>query len=498
MNTITQAPPSPLQGGKQPPQIGLQPQYEITDNDRNRIKKIEAAWKAYEGCLDKPLTPVQGQPDDNVLSNRMMQVVDRGVDFLFGLELEISIEEGAPAEAQDFLNQTWGRKEKRIPLLQKLAMHGAIAGTAFLRIVPDNQGNFRLVTVDPSTVYVKTAPQDCDTVLLWCIEYSTNEKVNGSPQKCYYREEIVRIDPDGNASKGMPDSDDTWLIQHWTRIGDKGPWIAAGDPIPWLYEFPPIFACQNLPNPCDFWGYPDITPDLIGLNEALNLIQSCINRANKLYGHPIIYATGVGESSIDIRPGQIIALPLSESKISAVPISADIANALQFANNLRSDIDEQTGVPGVATGRIADLPRGSLSGILVELLFMPLLKKNDKKRCNYGELILDVSQALLVLNNFTDDIEITLNWQSPLPSDDLQTVQAALLKQQLGISSTELQREMGYDPEEQFALNQSEDEKKLTSFMQGKGMPPSGQPANGQPPSAQPQTGQPGQSMEGQ
>jgi hypothetical protein len=295
----------------------------------------------------------------------------------------------------------------------------------------------------------------------------------------------------------MPDSDDTWLIQHWTRVGDKGPWIAAGEPIPWQYEFPPIFACQNLPNPSDFWGYPDITPDLIGLNEALNLIQSCINRANKLYGHPIIYATGVGESSIDIRPGQIIALPLSESKISAVPISADIANALQFANNLRSDIDEQTGVPGVATGRIADLPRGSLSGILVELLFMPLLKKNDKKRCNYGELILDVSQALLVLSGFTDDIEITLNWQSPLPSDDLQTVQAALLKQQLGISSTELQREMGYDPEEQFALNQSEDEKKLVGFMQGKGLPPNGQPSNDQPPSAQPQTGQPGQSIEG-
>ena|SRR5260221_295850 len=125
-----------------------QPVYEISDDDRKRVKRIELAWKAYNGELDAPLTKMPGQPDDNVLSNRCQPIVDRGVDFLFGKEIEISVEEGAPQEAQDVLDAIWGRKEARIPLLQKLGMNGAAAGQAFLRIVSGNDGSFRLVVID--------------------------------------------------------------------------------------------------------------------------------------------------------------------------------------------------------------------------------------------------------------------------------------------------------------------------------------------------------------
>jgi hypothetical protein len=227
-----------------------------------------------------------------------------------------------------------------------------------------------------------------------------------------------------------------------------------------------------LPKPNDIWGYPDITPDLIGLNQSLNLVQSNINRTEKIYGNPIIYATGTGESVIDIKPGKIVGLPLSESKIVAVALVTDVANALQFANNVRSDIDEQSAVPGVATGRIADVPRGTISGIALHLLFMPLLKKTDKKRCLYGELIIDVSLALLVLNRMSSDITITLSWQSPLPDDNLQDVQAAVVKKELSISTTTLQRELGYDPDEEAELNAAEDARKITMFSRGQGMPP--------------------------
>ena len=66
-----------------------QPVYEISDADKKRVKTISDAWKAYNGELDKPLEKMPGQPDDNVMTNRMMAIVDRGVDFLFGKELEI-------------------------------------------------------------------------------------------------------------------------------------------------------------------------------------------------------------------------------------------------------------------------------------------------------------------------------------------------------------------------------------------------------------------------
>lgn len=450
-----------------------QPQYEITDADKARQQAIADAWIAYHGLLDPPLQKMPDGTDPNVMTNRCQAIVDEGKRFLFGQELEISVEDDAPEEVQTLLDDIWGRKERRVPLLQNLAMNGAMAGRAFLRVVPSRNGKkFRLVAIDPSIVFVQTAPQDCETVLLYCIEYSVDSRKDGKPVKLFYREEIQRIDPDGNASLGLPDDDDTWSIQHWSRIGERGQWTSAGEPITWPYPFSPLFSCPNLSKPNNFWCQPDITPDIIGVNKALNLNLSCINLIQILYGQPILYATGTGQTVIDVQPGRILGLPLPESKIVAVNIVSDVANALAYSHDLRSDIDEQSSVPGVATGRISDLPRGNISGIAIELLFMPLLKKTDEKRCLYGELIIEVSKALLVLNGMSGDIDITLAWQNPLPHDDLSAVQAATAKQAIGISNSTLQRELGYDPEEEAELSQTEDTQALINFSRGQGMPP--------------------------
>jgi hypothetical protein len=474
-----------------PGQVAGQPKYVLNEADKKRVLDIQAAWKAYSGELDPPLQKLAGQPDDNVLSNRIRAIVDRGIDFLFGKEIEISVEERAPQEAQDIINKSWGRKEARIPLLQKLAANGAIAGQAFLRIVPEPKNTYRLVVVDPATVFVQTAPQDCETVLLYCIEYSTTELVNGKPAQVFYREEMSRIDPDNDGDNGDPfaDTDATWSINHWSRVGDRGNWTPApGGALSWPYPFPPLFSCQNLPMPNEYWGIPDVTPDLIGNNEDLNLVQSCINRILKLYGSPIIYATGTGESTIDIKPGKIIGLPLSESKIVAVTLASDVANALAFAANIRADMDEQSSVPGVATGRIEAMPRGALSGIAIELLFMPLLKKTDKKTCLFGRLIIDVSKALLILNNITEKIELELAWPSPLPHDDLPAVQAAISKKELNISTATLLRELGYDPEEEAKLLEAEEDAKLEKQLDAQAQLPPDlpgvKPLPGQPPAA--------------
>lgn len=489
---MTQMPYAPTQ--PPPSDTASQPQYVITEADKKRIRRVQHAWKAYEGELDRPLVPMDDEPDDNVLTNRMQAVVDRGGDFLFGKELEITVEEGAPQETQDFLNDAWGDKETRVPLLFKLEMNGANAGTGFLRVIKHKDGSLRVIEVDPAIVYVQWMPQDCQTVTLYCLEYCEEKPSQKSiPDRIYTREEISLVDPDGMYNpkrwfKSGANAGVSWQIQHWTRIGERGNWTPAGEPIAWPHPFPPIFACQNLPKPNDFWGYPDITPDLIGVNVALNLLQSNINRSEKIYGNPVLWAKGMGDSITDIKPGKVTGLP-PDGEMGAVTITTDVANGLQFAANLRSDIDEQSSVPGVATGRISDLPRGQMSGVAIELLFMPLLKKTDKKRCLYGALIIEVSKALLVLNGMSGDIKITLNWQNPLPTDDLQSVQAAVAKQAVGISNTTLQRELGYDPDEQADLNDAEDERKVTAFSRGQGMPPA-PPQMPQPPQ-QSESGEP-------
>jgi hypothetical protein len=489
-----------------------QPVYEITEADKKRQQAIENAWKAYKGELDPPLQKMPDQPDDNVMSNRVKPAVRSGNGFLFGKELEISVEKTAPKEAQDFLNTTWGRKEQRIPLLQELAMNGAMSGEAFLRIVPseDDDGTFELVAIDPSTIFPLTAPQNCKTVLLYCIQYSVTQTINGQKKQVFYREEIQRIGPDGEPSTGKKTKRDTWEIQHWTQIGTLNlqpkntNWTPAGEPYTWPYPFPPIFACQNQILPNDFWGEPDVTPDLIGMNNALNLDLSDINRVEKIYGGPIVYAPGLGEGVIDIAPGKIIKLPLPENKLEAVQIHSDVANALLFSKDLRSDMDELTRTPGVATGRIEVMPRGNLSGIAIELLFQSELMKTEEKRCTYGEMIIDVSQALLVLNHMSGDIDITLSWQSPLPHRDLASAQYAVTLGELGVSKQTRLEELGYDWEEE--QKRSAEERTLDAQVAAQAtaaaqamLPPElpGAPLlPGQPPPAQPgMPAQPGQPM---
>lgn len=467
-------------------QMSIQPRYTWSDDDKRRQQAIADAWQAYDGLLPPQLQKTPEGIDPNVNTNRIRPIVNGVVNFLFGKPVGITCDEGAPQEAQDFLEQVWGKNEKRLPLLQDVATNGALASRAFLRIVPNKAGDtFRLVVVDPSLVAVQTAPQDCSTVLLYCIEYCSSESVNGKDVEVYYHEEIQRVDPDGNTASEMEDDDDTWIINHWTRVGDIGPWSLVGEPIPWPYPFAPIFSCKNRPRPNCFWGTCDITADLIDMNKAINLALSCMQLNNIIYGQPLLYATGVGESELDRKPGKIATLPLPESKIDAVQIPTDLANQLAYVADLRSDMDELSGVPATALGRFKDIVKGQIAGITMELMFQVIIMATETKRCLYGEMIIDVSKALLGLGKFSPDIEVSLQWQDPLPDDDLASVQAALAKQQLGVSNATLIQELGYDPDEEMDKSNAENAQAVTNFSRGQGMPPQmmqdGQPAPEQP-----------------
>ena len=83
---------------------------------------------------------------------------------------------------------------------------------------------------------------------------------------------------------------------------------------------------------------------------------------------------------------------------------------------------------------------------------------------------------------------MTLAWQNPLPSDNLQAAQYGLLLIQLGVSKSTVQRILGFDPEEEMALSQTEDAQALINFTRGQGFPPAppGQPGQGEQPPQSP------------
>jgi hypothetical protein len=455
--------------------------------DHERKRAMRDAWNAYRGKLKPPLKVAADQPDDNVLSNRCAPIVDKGVSFLFGqiVNVEASDETSEPDTAiQDFLKGLWGDDDERMTLLSQMAINGGVCGQVFLKLIPP-QGEMqfpRVVVMDPFLIRVVTGPDDVSCVLAYIIEYPGQDDW----QK---KQIIARIDPDGLASVAAEaDLDDTWTITNYLRKGQSGPWMQVGERAFWPYPFAPIMMCQNLPNPNEAWGVPDLTPDLINMNNVLNFIQSNTSRIIKFHGHPKTYATGLSASQINIGIDDLLCLPSPDSKLANLEMTSSLVDQINFANILRSDMDEQSRVPGIVLGRETSLPRGNISGVALEMLFQPLIEKTVQKQRLYGCLIRYVSRAALVLAGKLsieeyEDCPIALHWPSLLPNDDLQAAQTALVYQQIGVSEHTLLAKLGFDPDEEMEKRHAEDTEKMAQAARGQTiMPAQGQQAQpGQP-----------------
>jgi hypothetical protein len=423
----------------------------MSQADAERKQQMALAWKAYRGDLPKPLKVSADQPDDNVLSNRCEPIVNKGVSFLFGQTLKIE------AQHQDFLDGLWGDDDERMTLLSQMAINGGMCGQVFCKLIPA-QGEMRfprIVVMDPQIVRIVTAPDDCSLTLAYVIEYPS---INDFQK----RQIIARIDPDGLAGiAGEYDLDDTWTITNYIRRGHAGSWYQVGPREVWPWPFAPIFTCQNLPNPNEAWGTPDLTPDLIEQNKVLNFIQSNTSRIIKYHAHPKTFAVGLSASQINIGVDDLICLPSPDSKLENLEMHSDLASSLNFIANIRSDMDEQSRVPAVALGRLVDLPKGNLSGVALQLLFQPLLEKTVQKRRLYGCLIRCISRAALVVAGLLsldeyEDYPVELHWQALLPVDDLAAAQTAIVLQQAGVSRTSALQKLGYDPDEEASKQANE------------------------------------------
>lgn len=491
-------------------------------SDAQRKQAMQAAWQAYLGMLPPALKVEPGEYDLNVNVNRLAPVVDTGIAWLFGNALGIEIDPnqplfalpgqdggpddpdraldmaadtdsdeatgnlipqavvaGAPTErnpkldeAQDYLDGCWGDEDERMTLLSKLAMNGGNCGHLFAKILPPDPQSGRqfprLIVLDPQNVTIDTDPEDSETVRCYHISYDAEADDGTAIQK---RQVIARQD------NGAGTADDCWTITNYAKSSEGSEWIPLGQPVLWRHPWPPIVDGPNLPLPNQRWGQPDITPSLIGLNKAINFVASNINAVGYSHGHPWIFASGTDAEILNIAPGRVISIPHPDGKLDAINASGDIAGLMQFEADLRSDMDEQSKVPGVATGRIGELPRGQISGVTIRMLYMPLVFRTTFKRRTYGKFIREANARMLALGGYGDGTDLggvktLLHWQDPLPTDDLQQAQAAFQWSQMGVSNDTLMSKGGFDPDVERRKNEEANMRQLTAFSQGRGMPP--------------------------
>jgi hypothetical protein len=389
---------------------------------------IARRWEYYFGKHPRPLRVRPGQPDDNVIVNLCRAIVDKGVSFLFGKDVDFELVEGETTEAEEWLDACWAANRK-LTLLQKLALSGAVAGHAFVKILIDQARDYpRLVVLDPTTVVVSVTPDDHERVLSYRIQFPAVDPETGRP--VVLRQLIV---PDGGR----------WLIRDEKAYSGER-WLTVSETI-WPYEFPPIVDCQNLPNPHDYWGISDLEDDVLRLNETINFVLSNLVRIVRYHAHPKTWGRGFRADQLDLSVDETIILPSPEAELRNLEMQSDLSSSIQLYLRLREAFHEIVRVPEIATGRVQGI--GSLSGIALQILYQPLIEKTETKRRLYGDLLVELNRRLLAIGGFGDEHLTTLHWPELIPGDPEAEAKTLLLWQQLGASTDTILRRLGLDPE---------------------------------------------------
>lgn len=402
---------------------------------------IARALEFYHGLVAPQLKVKEGEPDDNVFINYAEVVVNKGVSFLFGNPLVITVGTDEDTSGAEYLEQFWPQAQ-RDEEFQEMAQDGAVSGDAYLKINVEADGSPRVTIGDPNTYEIVTDPHDVSRVVLYRCTYPV---YSDSGKEVLFKEETRRA-ADGRS----------WQIDQYESPDGGKAWTPVGQSLTWNFPFAPVFHAKNLPQPKSVYGKSDLTEAVLRVISYISRLDSMCGKIVRIHSSPKPWAKNLKPQDLKWGTDGMLFLQSTggggaikvEQEIGLLEMTGDLASALELRKVLREGLAEMTGVPEVATGKVE--ATGQLSGVALRLLYGPLLDKTALKQLRYGRMIGDCARALIAfgkrVGKLKAEFAVKLNWPNPLPGDELEQVEVAQGKKALGVSEDTLQREMGYDP----------------------------------------------------
>ena len=404
------------------------------DEFYERQKEIALRRDYRMGWQRKPLVTKYGQPDDNLLVNFTGLIIDRSVSLLFGQGIEFDLPGDGETPEQQYIDKVWELNKKSI-FLHKWGLLGSESGTGYIKIVPD--GVFdkdgtaypRLIPLDPLYMTMETTPHDVDTVIRYIIRYN----YDGPDGKLVAFKEVI----EEGAKSG-------WVITDYEDRG--GGFEMVGKPVKWEYNWANISHNQNLPAAGGPYGQPDITDDVVMMQDRLNFIASNISKIIRYHAHPRTYTMGAGAMSKETwGPDQIVQFGNADGKIANLEMQSDLASSQNFFLCMRQALFDITRTVDIDS--VAD-KLGALTNFGLKVLYNDALAKVNSKRELYGDALLELNSRLLEMNGMDNDPgEIV--WPDVLPVNGMEL--SSELQQDLGMGILDKQSAAlikGYDWEQ--------------------------------------------------
>lgn len=361
--------------------------------------------------------------DDAIVVNFIGLQVDRSVASLFGKEPAFNLPGESNSREQQYIDEVW-RANRKVHLLKQAATYGAEAGTCYIKILPDGAVDAagrlipRLVALDPATVQMDALPDDIDTIIRYTIAYSVQDPVTG-------KDRAVKQVTEHDAERGV------WMVKDFVSV-NGGKWEQT-DERAWEYDFAPIVHWHNLPEPGALYGRPDITPDLIDLQDKINFVSSNTAKIIKYHAYPKTWARGfTNQQRVQWGVDDMVTTSDPNAMIQNLEMQSDLSSSLAFIHYLRQAMFDVA--RSVDIDSLAD-KLGSLTNFGLRVLYQDALAKLEEKRGLYGEAIVEINHRLLELAGAPNTDGGVVEWPDFMPDNEMERSQAIANDLNLGLVS---------------------------------------------------------------
>ncbi len=234
----------------------------------------------------------------------------------------------------------------------------------------------------------------------------------------------------------------------WQRYEDKQ--LVAEGELPW--GFLPVVHIQNVAQPYYYEGLSDVEP-LIPLQDELNT-RLC-DRANRITFQSFKMYLGKGIEGFEDRPvspGRMWHTDNPDASIEEFGGDAAAPSEALHIAEIREAMDKASGVTPVVAGVLKNKLGNLTSAVALRLTLMGMLSKTERKKFTYSEGLKKICRFVLSILDKADiyrtsefQREVDVIFPSPLPENMMEKLKEAQLKKELGVSTEQVLKELGYE-----------------------------------------------------
>jgi hypothetical protein len=213
----------------------------------------------------------------------------------------------------------------------------------------------------------------------------------------------------------------------------------------------PLVHIQNTSIPFEYSGASDVEP-LIPVQDEINARLS--DRAYRITMQAFKMYLGKGIENftqMPVSPGRMWLTDNPDADVIEFGGDGKTFSEDNHISEMREAMDKISGVTPIAAGAIKGRIGRLTSAAALRVTMLALLAKTERKRTAYGPAIEQMCALALewldragLFHTSPDERRIEIHWPNPVPVNEIEQLQEAQAKVQLGVPQDVVLRELGY------------------------------------------------------